>query len=249
MYAEEGEKPQSIRELWEDIEVLEKEKDLLEYKWKNFVVEGNSLSDLVKDDLSDLDKSVIESIVTSFIDKNQKNTTQLNFLISSWQESEKIDSLKWDIVRNKINFYSSLIPYINNEKSLAFKDYINSDINLNEKSKEVSVEIDRKSIERQERVQVLQEKIQENKETLRYSIEERVTELVKSRLEWFINKPWFTDLSDEQKISIFIKFIAKIEVLIGELESRDNATSIIEEKIILYKVVQNILQSYIDLWK
>jgi len=243
------EKPQSIRELGENIQELQEEKDQLEYEWNNFIIEWNTLSDLVKVDLTDTDKSNIEAIVDAYVKKNQEYTTQLNFLVTSWQDREKIKSQKDDIIKNKISFYSGLLPYINSDKSVEFKNYIDSDIKLNEKSKIVSSEIERKNIERTERVEALQERIQDNKELLRTSIEERVTKLVKARLEVFTSNEWFQKLSNEQKIIIFSKLVQKIEVLIIHLEAKEDKTSIIEEKIILYWVVQDILNSYIALWQ
>ena len=242
-------KPQSIRELWKDINTLEQEKNLLVFKWKTFVVWWNSLSDLVRAEVSDAEKAEIEQVLNSYLDQKNIYTEELNAALENQDEGEYIEDIKSNMIQNKIWFYSGLLPYIEASKAEEFKLYIDSDLKLNEKSREVSVDIDRKNIERQERVEVLQERIKDNKELLRYNIEERVNKLVQSRLEEFTKKESFINLSNEQKIEVFDRLVVKIDILIDKLEALENTTSVVEEKIILYQVVQDILQWFIDSWK
>lgn len=245
----ETEKPQSIRELWEDINTLEQEKKLLVFKWKTFVVWWNSLSDLVRAEVSDEEKAEIEQVLNSYLDQKNIYTKDLNTALENQDKLESIEEIKSNMIQNKIWFYSNLLPYIEASKADDFKLYIDSDLKLNEKSREVSVDIDRKNIERQERVEVLQERIKDNKELLRYNIEERVNTLVTSRLEEFTKKESFLNLPNEQKIEVFDRLIKKIDTLIDKLKALENTTSVVEEKIILYQVVQDILQWFIDTWK
>jgi len=239
-------KPASLREIWDNIQELEQEKRLLEYKWKSFIIWWNSLSDYVRDDISDEEKSELEFIVELHIQNTDTFRIELEELVQNWTSEDEISSKKTEWIQLKKEFYTSLLSYIQDEKIESYKSYIESDLLLNEKSKDVSTEIQIKTVKKQERVEYLQEKINNNKELLRSKIESRVWTMVRERLDTFIERETFRSLSLEDKTLIFQKLITKIDEKISELEFQTDITSVIEEKIILFRVVQDILWEYID---
>jgi hypothetical protein len=67
-------------------------------------------------------------------------------------------------------------------------DYIGTDLSLNQKSKDVNSEISKIQSSKDERVQILQEKIEDNNRVIRKNIEDKITTEVKTKLDVFTSQ-------------------------------------------------------------
>lgn len=244
--AEEIQEPRTIREMQESIQALEKEKTRLEFKWNTFQIGNESLWDLIKQDISIEDTQNIEEIVFSYSRENSRLERSLDLQIGSLQDTNNIEN---ELLELKKNFYKSLIPFIQINKLEDFKRYIDLDLSYNEKSKLVSTQIEKKQLKRIERVEELQVQIELNNKILREKIEQKISIDIKEKIESFILQDSFIDLNNDQKRQVFAKVINKIELEIINMKNKSNATSIIEEKTIIFEIVVEILKSYTQEWK
>ncbi len=237
--------PTTIREMQESIDELEQKKNLLEFKWKNFKIWNSSLWELLKNNLTNIEKSNLLILVEEYDSQNSSWESILKMIIES----------KWnDIPQRKVllllkkEFYSSLQPFVADGKLEELMDYIGTDLSLNQKSKDVNSEISKIQSSKDERVQILQEKIEDNNRVIRKNIEDKITTEVKTKLDVFTSQWNFSQLSNSAKTDVFERVIKKLEYESIRLTNLQNTTSIIEEKIIVFRVVINLLKQYTESW-
>ncbi len=236
------EKPGTIREMQENIKALEKQKSNLEFKWRSFNIWKFSLWDLIDTTLNESEKSTLEKLVIDY--SFQQNNISTENLTGSLLESTQQEKLYL-----KRDFYKSLLVYIDGKKQWDFKLYIENDLLLNEKTETVGVEIQRIQETKNERVEEIQTKIENNNKKLRQNIQQKVINSISSKLETFTQNQKFSELSWESKIKVFETVQGRLKVEINKLENLKDGTSIIEEKINIYKVIISQLESYIEVWK
>lgn len=237
---------ETLREMQEKIDSLKEEKQVLDFKWKNFRIGNENLGDLIKKDLSEEEKSEIERLILDYNEDKENFEEDIEVALEAL---EAIDDIQRDLILLKQDFYTSLIPYLQDDKLEGFRKYVESDLTLREKSNEVATQIEQKNIERTERVDELQEQIKHHKEQLYEQIKEKVTSRVTQRLDEFILQEKFQELPSESKIAVFERLILKIQERNAALEENSHITSIAQETKVLYEVIEEILNSYISLWK
>lgn len=240
------EKKPTIQSMQNDIKTLEGQKERLKFKWSTFLIWNEKLWSLLRDNLSEEEKKEVEVLITTYVEEKEIFDTKLVKALKYERDTKEI---KNSLLKRKHTFYKSLLKYIEVDKLDKFTVYINSDLQFNEKSKIVSIKIDEKSIQRDQRVEEIQEKIDDNSRILRKKIESIMTVKIKKKLDVFVSKEKFNALPNESKIILFNKLIDKIEINHTKLKNAVNPTSFIEEKIVLFEIVEEILYSYIDQWK
>jgi len=233
--------PQTVREMQESIQNLEQERNLLEFKWNNFKVWSSSLWELIDANLSESDKNQLQTIVEAYNDKRISWEKVLKKIVDT--NGNKISQRKVLLLLKK-DFYTSIRPYIAEDKIENFLSYIATDLSLNEKGKDVDSEIVKIQSSKTERVEEIKTKIEDNNKILRASIENKISTQVRQKLDMFVNGWDFSNLSNESKISIFNRVITKLEYESIRLTNLQNSTSIIEEKIIVFRVMINLLKEY-----
>lgn len=235
----------TVRQMQENINTLQQEKALLEFKWDSFRVGDSSLRELIKTDLLESEQQALFTIVEEY---NTQKTLWENILRSivdnKWDETAK----RRELILLKKSFYTDITPFISQQKLESFLNYISTDISLNEKSKDVDSQIWKIQNSKQERVQVIQEKIENNNKILRESIELKITTEVRNKLDEFTTKWEFSQLDNTVKIEIFNRVIKKLEYESIRLINLQNATSVIEEKIVVFRVMINLLKEYTSAW-
>lgn len=200
----------------------------------------------MKEKLSLSENTQLEDLVVWYTDSEKLLERSLEKAISSGRDVEEI---KTELLLLKRDFYTQLIPFIQNEKREAFTEYVNSDVTYNEKSKQVATQIEQKNIKITQRVEEIQDKAEDNYKPLFKWIEEKIVIKITEKLETLISEERFSNLDNSVKIKIFTKYIDRFENEIDRIDKINNPTSIIEEKIILFDVIVEILESYIDRWQ
>lgn len=200
----------------------------------------------MRENLTQEEKDDLEDIINIYVKDKDYLERKIEKYISSQKE---IVDLKEELLRGKHQFYKDLIIYIQIEKLEAFKQYVDSDLNYNEKSKDIQDKIEQKNVEQSERIDELRNQIDDNSKNFRRQIEEKITVQVSDKLDIFVNQESFQELSAESKIKVFTNIINKFESAIDKLENTSNPTAVLAERIIWLEVVVSILESYIDNWK
>ncbi len=240
-----SEKPQTLREMQEVNQDLEQEQQNLEFKWVTFR-STSALWDFLKKDLSDLEREELEMIVVNYSKKIERLEKKIE---TTQEDTEILQKLRKDVLLLKQNFYKNLIVYMQVEKLNDFLRYINLDLSYREKSKDVAIELDRKNIERNERVAEIQEKIKDNTKRLHNQIKLKIMRRVWEKLDSFVSQKKFQSLSNQGRIQIFEKLIEKLSQKKQKLKSTSEATSFLEEKLLIYEIVEKMLFSYLEKWK
>jgi len=200
------------------------------------------LSEFVRTDITEDEKEEIENIVESYISDTKILEDEKKELIESSGDNNMLEEKKLELLMRKKDFYSRLLFYIDATKIDKYKSYIENDILLNEKSKDVSSEIQRKNVEKQDRVEYLQEKYKAPENTLDEDSE--LVILMRDKLNIFIERESFKALTSEQKIFIFERLITRIDWEIKKIKEEDSYVN--ESKRTIFRTVQNILREYIE---
>jgi len=237
--------PPTLREMQENIKNLKQEKNLLEFKWNNLRLWNTSLWELIDTNLSKPDSDALKLLVENYNDKKVSWENMLkNILETNWDELAQ----RRVLLLLKKDFYTSLKPYIAEDKLENFLSYIAADLSINEKWKDVDSEIVKIQSSQTERVEEIKTKIEDNNKILRESIENKISTQVRDRLDIFTSQWDFSMLSNDAKISVFERVIKKLEYESIRLTNLQNTTSIIEEKIIVFRVMINLLKEYTAAW-
>ncbi|MCD5375207.1 hypothetical protein LR010_02005 [Candidatus Gracilibacteria bacterium] len=248
IFASSGElsKPQTLVEMQAEKDELEKQETLLKFKWDTFKLGNDSLEDIVKTDLTDIEKTNLEELILLYLEGKEYLESDLNNAINSGKD---ILEIKKSLLNGKHDFYKQLIPYIQTSKLEAFKSYVDSDLNYNEKSKDIQTKINQKGIEQEKRLEELYDDRDDSARSLRKNIENSITLKVTPKINKFISQESFIKLSSEIKIEIFTNIKSKFEIAIDKLGDQATPTRALEERIIGLEVVVDILDSYIDNWR
>lgn len=236
---------QTIREMQENIQALEQEKNLLDFKWNNFKIGNSSLWNLIRTDLDTSEQTQLINLVEQY--NSEKNIWEQNvktIIENQWDDTTQ----RKELVLLKKDFYSNLIPYVSQENLQELMTYIGTDLSLNQKSKDVDIEILKIKNSKNQRVKILQDKIEDNNKVLRESIENKIATQIKPKLDIFTTQWDFSKLPNQNKIEVFERVITKLEYESIRLTNLRNSTSIVEEKIIVFRVVINLLENYKNSW-
>jgi phage-related minor tail protein len=183
----------------------------------------------MRENLTQEEKDDLEDIINIYVKDKDYLERKIEKYISSQKE---IVDLKEELLRGKHQFYKDLIIYIQIEKLEAFKQYVDSDLNYNEKSKDIQDKIEQKNVEQSERIDELRNQIDDNSMNFRRQIEEKITVQVSDKLDIFVNQESFQELSAKSKIKVFTNIINKFESAIDKLENTSNPTAVLAERII-----------------
>lgn len=235
----------TIKEIQDNIEELQKEEKKLQYQWQNFRIGNESISGLLKTNLSEEQQKALELHISSYnneravLESEQKKNIEYGH---SLEETQK------NIFLLKEEFYKALLPYIQIERLPDYLKYVESDTFLNEKSKIINSDIQITTKLQEDRIEEIQENISDHSKQLRKQIEEKMTLKVQEKLDTLIQEEKFQKLSNAAKIMLFEKFIEKVNERAKGL-SMQNTTSFTEEQQILYTTLENILSGYINKWR
>lgn len=239
-------KIETIREMQENAALLKQEQEKLVFKWKTFKIWNDPLSTFIieRDDISNW---ILSSMIINY--ENQTRLLETKLVKSIEYEEETAETYR-KLVDLKKNFYTQLLPYIKTEKLTLYKNYISSDVMYNEKSKVVDVERQQLEVKKKDRIEEIKEKIEVNNEVLRSSIQEKVTKKVSILLSEFTSWDRFLSLDNQQKILVFQRIKEKIQWVKDTYKiTQNNSTSIIDEKLILFDIVESLVDDYITDWK
>lgn len=220
--------PTTLKEYSEEIQTLNQTEEKLDFQWETFRIGAETLESMMRHDLSLQEKEHLELLVYSYTQARAN---------SSWESLPEV----------KKEFYTQLLVYITPDKQAAFQKHIDTEYNIDIEKLEVAEKKEQTQEAYEEYKDELREKAEENAEILEQQITLVLQQKIYSRLTNFTQTEKFSQLPKEAKIEVFQKFSTKLELERKKLEANKNRTTF--KKIFAYKVVQEILQEYIDGWK
>lgn len=219
---------ESLREIDLDISTLQWQKIELQSSWENFRNEYGSITDFIKKELSPSERSSLSLLLNTYLEdiRNTDNALEL-----------------------RKNFFQNISPYIDQEKYALYETYKEIWFRFEEERKEINEKLQERKEQREERTDILKTYIADNALERRDRIQSRVEPLLRSRLDIFIENPWFQDLPLERKALVFWRILSKIQEKRSLLETSWLETSVVLDRIATYWVIEDTMREYIEIWR
>lgn len=237
----------TIRELKENIEWLDKAKNELYIKLKDFAPD-QKLKSYFREDLSITDLESLKQIIDEY-NKN-KSILDINLLNNSKQLLDTSD-IRVKLLEEKKELYKKITSFIKSEYYQDYLEYIKSDTTIYSERKEIDSDIYRKQEIINNKVIILEEKIKEHKSYLEDSLQKLVEEKMEEKISFLSQNESFSKLSTDEKINILNKTISKLQLLIENLNLENYNSDLWNfiksnnnKKIEIYKIVLLKLQNF-----
>ena len=242
---------QTIKELKENIEILDKTNHELEEDFNDLNTDYE-LKSFLKKWLSIIDLNTIRKLVSDYNINNSKIELELfhkaKALLSVIEERKLL-------LEEKRKFYSWLIPYIDNSYRNQYLEYIKLDAKIFNEQKEVSTDIVAKQEILINKVETIESKIREHRDYIEESIKKVIENRLDEKIKSLNNNESFKILSLESKVKILDKTIEKVIIKLNDLitTNTDSFTGSLVEanQDILNKKIQtfNIAVEKLELFK
>lgn len=214
----------TIKQLKQDIQQLEKENKGLDNSLKKFL-EEHKLNSYLKENLSSSEINKLRDIISDYLVK----TTEIENKIIISKNEDEIISLQTTLLDIKKDLYKGLVPYISENSYNNYLTYIEKNIkNFVEKNNLYLTKL-KTQTNYEKKVDVLEKKIQENKEALDSALKEIIDEKVTEKFNVLISSPSFTKLTKESKIKTLEKVVSSLSEKSSNLKSSINSDSIYAE--------------------
>jgi hypothetical protein len=126
------------------------------------------------------------------------------------------------LLEEKRKLYSWLIPYINIRYKAEYLDYIRTDAKIFNEQKDVSTDIISKQEILSNKVEIIENKIQEHKDYLNESIKIVIETKLDEKITNLNQNETFKVLNTESKIKVLNKTIDKVKLKLNDLEDSNN---------------------------
>lgn len=245
---------QTISEISNNIKQLDADKQVIKDEKKEFL-STYRFNKYFKRNLSFEDTQNIKTLINSYnIENNalERSLKQKLSLISSQESSDsndilELEDIKTSILLAKKDLYKSLTPYVAPLQHKQYLDFIQTEITSIKKTKDVSSKIVIQKVKLVEKVNTIEEKIQENNKKLNDDILKLIQERISIKIKEFKENPKFKKLSYIWKIKVLDITLRKIQIRIQNLDNNtiDTSSQIIQRK----KQTYQFIYEEIDLLK
>lgn len=233
----------TIKELQENIKNLTVEKFSFKSKWESFRQENGKINDFIISPISEIDAKEIELLISNYY-------AWLELIEKSIEEKAKVlentDTLKQELLNNKIDLFKKLVPYIKKDKLTDYLSYIKGNIEIEKNEKNLTDEIFRHQWIIDIKLNTIKEKIEENRKVLEVKIEESVAIKVEEKISKILENEKFKLLDTESQVRVFEMTLKKISEKKDILRKIESKTTIIDKKIEIYTIVENKLNEVIE---
>lgn len=236
-----SEKPKTIKELQQKVQNLEISQKHIETELTTFL-QSSGIQNMIRNNLSNLEMKDLEKKVKTYTTLRDKN----NRILSYTSDTFTIQKLQTQLTKEKDEFYKSILPYIKKGEILHYIYTTNTDISLEKEKTTLETSKNKTNDILEKKVEVLQDKIQENKEELDESIKKIIEEKMETKLQTIANLSSFKQLENNKKIAVLEKTHSKIVQKKLQLEEKLKSNTIlykesIQKKIEIYKVAEKKL--------
>lgn len=227
----------SIKEIKQNIEKLNSDKNLISSEYTEFKLESN-LSSYFKKSLSSEELQSIEILITKY--NTQFNDLNL-VLLEKAKNLEDTSEIKSQLLQTKKELYLSLLGFIDNQKYQEYLSFIKWDAIISKRQVEVKSQIATTTQIYDKKVTKIEAKIIENKAEMAVRLEKVISDKIDQKLTSIEKSPSFQKLSNQLKVEVLEKTIEKVNTNISTLETIQNFDTNIEQKIDLYYLLNDKL--------
>ncbi len=230
-------KDKSIKEIKQNIEKLNSDKNLISNQYSEFKIESN-ISSYFKKTLSNDDITNIEKLIAQYnLQYNELNV----LLLHKAKKLESNEEIKNQLLQVKKDLYISLLEYIDSDKYAEYVNFIRWDATISKKQVEVKSEIASTKQIYDKKVTNIESKIIANRIHLAERINRVVAVKIDEKIKTMKDSPNFKNLPKHLQLEVLEKTIQKVNVNISALESIESKNGNITQKIELYYLLNDKL--------
>lgn len=240
----------TIRELKENIETLDKDKDNLDVKITSFEADL-FIIDYLKENLTYSDFENLKIIISDY---NEERFRLEKLLNSKSVQLKSTTSTKIKLLELKKDLYTKITPYIKEESYPDYLKFIKSDTSLYSEKQEIDSDILRKQEILNNKVEVLEKRIERHKEFIENNLRLLVEKKIEEKIFALNENENFLSLNKEEKNTVLEKTISKIRDRITDIDNFDYTDneyllSSNEKKIEIYEITLEKLLEFSELIK
>ena len=221
------EKPKTIKQLKENIEVLKSKKVINFSIFEKFKIEHWELQNYFSKNLISENISEIEKILSNY---------KINKKVIESESNDKLNKLL-DLEKK---LYNSLLPYIDEEKLILYNTFVKKSISTIKKEDEIKTEIKDNKKEIEKKVSTIKNKIEENNKKQQEKLNNLLEEKIKNKLLKFKNSKKIESLWKEKQKLIFNLVLKKI------INKKQKTKILSVKQKNLYFIIEKVLHEIIE---
>jgi len=221
----------TIKELKKNIDKLKEDKLELKNKFKSLSTEYWNLSDFMRSDLTYSEKKDIQKKIEDYISIRNKLEKELKIKIENLEDSKKI---KDKLLIERINFYKSLVKYIDKTKKELYIEHIKFNLLSIKENKDLAEEIYKNENLLWKKVKFLKEKIENHKKELNLRLENTIKDKIWQKIDEIMNNKDLLNIDKETKLNLYNEIINKLNEKIKNIDISKLDTNIKNMKIFIY---------------
>ena len=227
----------SIKEIKQNIEKLNSDKNLISNQYSEFKYESN-LATYFKSNLKRIDIQNIETLITKY----NETFTELNKeLIAKAKNLENTQETKNKILQAKKDMYLGMLDYIDPNKYSQYLEYIRWDATISKKQVEIRSEIVSKEEIYEKKVTTIEKKIEQNKLEVAQRLEKVISDKIDEKITEMKNNDSFNQLSIDLQVQVIEKTLEKVNLTIESLKQLEQKDINTNQKINLYYILNDKL--------
>lgn len=227
----------SIKEIKQNIEKLNSDKNLISNQYTEFKYESN-LATYFKSDLTRVDIGNIETLINQY---NERFSELNQELIIAAKNLENTQEIRNQILQAKKDMYLEMLEYIDSNKYNQYLDYIRWDATISKKQVDIRSEIVSKEEIYEKKVTTIEKKIEQNKIEVAQRLEKVISDKIDEKISDMKNNESFNKLSIDLQVQVIEKTIEKVDSTIESLKLLDQKDININQKIDLYYILKDKL--------
>lgn len=244
----------TIKELKESIDYLDKANSELDEDFKNLNIDYE-VKKFLRSNLSNSELSNIKYLISVFNYNKLKLETEIANKIKN---KISVTEDKKSLIEEKRKFYNWLIPYINSLYNDKYLEYIKNDVQIFSEQKSLSNNIEAKKEILNNKVVILETKIQEHRNYINENIAKIIESKLDEKLKNLANNEIFKWLSSESKVKVLNKTIDKISQKLEKLKNLNSTSTwtvskysnqLFDKKVQTFLIAVNKLEKFRDSFK
>ncbi len=205
----------SIKQLNNNVEKLKNDKETLELQNKIYSQDYASLSNFFRVNISEEKLKEIKSQ----IDIYYNNLSSLENYLQKETNTWKINTIKEDIIQEKVKLYKFIIVYVDNTKIEQYSDFVRYNVQSDKQRKDILQEITQTQQALAEKVNHFQNQALQNKQQLENEIFAASAQRIKQRVQEIEANPNYKNIKKEVKSWIYQNLINQLNEKIIQIQN------------------------------
>ena len=205
----------SIKQLNNNVEKLKNDKETLELQNKIYSQDYASLSNFFRVNISEEKLKEIKSQIDIYYNNLSSLENHLQKETNTW----KINTIKEDIIQEKVKLYKFIIVYVDNNKIDDFWDFVRNNILSEKQRNEILQEMTETQKALYDRINYFKEQAELNKQYLENAIFEQTAQRIKQRVQEIEANPNYKNIKKEVKSWIYQNLINQLNEKIIQIQN------------------------------